>query len=66
MTHDRIAEYRSKLLAVLARLDQMAADAELLRDDPADTGNVPLIEELCELLEDMRAQVEEKIDALVN
>jgi hypothetical protein len=64
MIDDRIAEYRTKLLAVLARLDQLATNAEAILSDPADTGILPMADELCELLNDMRAKVEEKLDAM--
>jgi hypothetical protein len=64
MTDDRIAEYRTKLLAVLAHLDQLATHAEAILADPADTDILPMADELRELLNDMRAKVEEKIDSL--
>jgi hypothetical protein len=64
MTDDRIVEYRTKLLAVLAHLDQLAMDAEALLADPVDIDILPMVDELRELLNDMRAKVEEKIDAL--
>ena len=61
---DRIAEYRHKLLAVLARLDQMIANAEELLADPADTENLAMMNELRELLVDLQARVEAKLDKL--
>jgi hypothetical protein len=39
-------------------------DAEALLADPVDIDILPMVDELRELLNDMRAKVEEKIDAL--
>jgi hypothetical protein len=56
------AEYRSGLLGLLCRLDQMTTDADAILAGPIDTDNLPLAEELRELLVEMRAKVEEKLD----
>ena len=56
LTDDRINEYRIKLLTVPAHLDQLAADAQAIVTDP------PIVDELHELLNDMRRKVEDKID----
>ena len=65
MTDDRINEYRIKLLAVLAHLDQLVTDAQAIVTDPVDTNILPMVDELQELLNDMRAKVEDKIDVLM-
>jgi hypothetical protein len=49
-------------LWILGQLDQMSANADDLLANPADTGNVPLIEDLKELLVDMQAKIEVKLD----
>jgi hypothetical protein len=61
---ERLAEYRRQLLAILARLDQMTTDAEKMLADPADSDNAAMIDELRELLVDMQANVEQKLDKL--
>ena len=57
------ADYRKAMLAVLAHLDQLNTDAEAILAEPADTETLATAEELRELLVDMRANVEEKLDA---
>jgi hypothetical protein len=57
-------EYRQALLTLLARLDQLGTGAEEILAEPADTELLPLAEELRELLVEMRAKVEEKLDQL--
>ena len=59
-------EYRQKLLAVLAHLDQLTTDADIILADPGDVENAALAEELRELLVDMRAEVEAKLEAGVS
>ena len=54
MTDERINEYRIKLLAVFAHLDQLATDAQAIVTDPVDTDILPMVDELHELLNDMR------------
>ncbi len=56
MTDDRMNEYRLKFLAVLAYLDQLATDAEVILPDPGDTDILPMVDELHELLNDMCAR----------
>jgi hypothetical protein len=43
-------------------LDQMSAETDELMANPADTGNLQLIEQLPELLADMRARIEAKLE----
>ena len=57
-------DYRKALLAVLARLDQLSADAEAILAEPGDVENGAMAEELRELVADMRARVESKLDVL--
>jgi hypothetical protein len=57
------ADCLMSLLNVLARLNQLSADAEAILADPGDVEN-GVAEELRELLVDMRAEVEAKLDAL--
>ncbi len=54
--------YRSRLLAILARLDQLATEADAILAEPADVELGCMAEELRELLVDMRAKLEEKLD----
>ena len=42
----------------------MATDAEAMLAEPVDTGNLAMIEELREILNDLRAKTEEKLAAL--
>jgi hypothetical protein len=57
------ADYRQALLTLLARLDQLETGAEEILAEPADT-ELPWAEELRELLVELRAKVEEKLDQL--
>jgi hypothetical protein len=56
------AEYRKALLALLCRLDQMTTDADAILANPVDTEILPWAEELRELLVELQAKVEEKLD----
>jgi hypothetical protein len=56
-------DYRKALLAVLARLDQITADAEAILDEPGDVENAALAGAR-QLLAEMRAKTEVKLDAL--
>lgn len=55
-------DYRPALLGILSRLDQLTSEADQILAEPvyADVGM--MAEELRELLLDMRAKVEEKLD----
>ena len=55
-------DYRPALLGILSRLDQLTSEVDLILAEPvyADVG--AMAEELRELLVDMRAKVEEKLD----
>jgi hypothetical protein len=55
-------EYRQKLLAVLAQLDQLVTDANAVLADPGDAGIYARMEDIREQLVETRAQVEEKLD----
>jgi hypothetical protein len=58
-------DYRPALLGILSRLDQLTSEADQILAEPvyADVGM--MAEELRELLVDMRAKVEEKLDATI-
>ena len=58
----RRAARRSQLLANLARLDQLTTEAEEILAGPADVEIGCMAEALREMLIDMRAKVEEKLD----
>jgi hypothetical protein len=64
MTEERAPKYRLQLLAVLAHLDQLVSDADASLADPADADDHPLVQNVRKQLNDMRAKVEYKIDAL--
>jgi hypothetical protein len=56
------SDYRPALLGILSRLDQLTSEADQILAEPvyADVG--AMAEELRELLVDMQAKVEEKLD----
>jgi hypothetical protein len=56
-------DYRNALTAILARLDRMEAEADAILAGPADTSMVSQAEELRELIVEMRAKVEGRLDA---
>ena len=56
-------DYQKALLSVLARLDQLSAEAGALLADPGDVETGAMAEELRELVVDMRAKVEAKLEA---
>ena len=56
-------DYQKALLSVLARLDQLTSDADALLAEPGDVENGAMAEELRELVVDMRAKVEAKLEA---
>jgi hypothetical protein len=58
------AEYRQKLLAVLAHLDQLVTDADAALADPGDAGIYAQLEDIREQLVEARAKVEEKLNQL--
>lgn len=55
-------EYRERLLSILAHFDQLATETDAILGDSVDASNIPLAEELRELLADARAEVEAKLD----
>jgi len=57
------ADYRKSLLGVLARLDQLSTESDAILADPGDVENGAMAEELRELLVDMRAKVDAKLDS---
>ena len=57
-------EYRNALLAVLAHMDQLQADAEAILAKPGDAEIAAWAEELREMHVEMQAKVEEKLDRL--
>jgi hypothetical protein len=60
------SDYRKALLNIRARLDQIETDANAILANPADTDNVPLAVELRELIVEMQAKVEEKLERATN
>jgi hypothetical protein len=64
MLNARLARYRIELLTILAHLDQLVTYAERVLAAPADTETLAQAEDVREMLNDMRASVEEKIDVL--
>lgn len=64
MNPDRIAEYRQRLLAVLALLDQMQPCAEEIEREPVYAEIHAQAEELREMIVDLQATVEAKLDLL--
>jgi hypothetical protein len=61
-----ISDYRNGLLSILARLDQLNTEADRILADPIHADIGAMAEELRELLVDMQAKVEEKVDQLAN
>jgi hypothetical protein len=57
-------DHRSALLAISARLDQMQSDAEVVLAGPVYPDVGARAEELRELIVEMQALVEEKLDRL--
>jgi hypothetical protein len=55
-------DYRTKLLAILAKLDQIQRDADNILANPIDAENGAMAEELRELIVEMQAKVEEKLE----
>jgi len=53
---------RPRLLSILARLDQLTTEAEAILADPVEADIGARAEELREMLVEMRALVEEKLD----
>jgi hypothetical protein len=64
MTEERARKYRLQLLATLAHLDQLVADADTSLADSADADDHPAVEEIRHMLNEMRAKVEWKVDVL--
>jgi hypothetical protein len=64
MSEECARMYRLQLLAVLAHLDQLVADADTSLADTADADDHPAVREIRAMIADMRAGVEEKIDVL--
>jgi hypothetical protein len=54
--------HRKALLEVLSRLDRIETNANAILAAPGDTGNVPLAEELRELIVQI-VEVEEKLES---
>jgi hypothetical protein len=55
-------EFRRRLVAILGRLDQLTAEADAILSEPVFADLGAMAEELRELLNDMRAKVEEKCE----
>jgi hypothetical protein len=62
--HSMNPEYREKLLAVLAKLDQLVTDADSVLAGPGDVEIYASMEDIREHLVEMRARVEAKLDRL--
>jgi hypothetical protein len=58
------SDYREKLLAVLAKLDQLVSDADAVLVGPGDAEIYAWMEDIREQLVEMRARVEAKLDRL--
>jgi hypothetical protein len=58
------AEYREKLLGVLAHLDQIVTEADAVLRDAADTDIYARMENVREERVETRAKVEEKLERL--
>jgi hypothetical protein len=59
-----LTDYRQALRRILSRLDQLNTEADALMAESGDTALLPMAEELRELLVDMRAKVEKKLDGV--
>jgi hypothetical protein len=57
-------EYREKLLGVLARLDQLVTDADVVLTGPGDAEIYARMEDIRKHVVEMRARVEAKLDRL--
>jgi hypothetical protein len=57
-------KYRQSLLAVVARLDQLSTVAEGILVESGDAEHGAMAEKLRELIVEMQAKIEEKLDAL--
>jgi hypothetical protein len=57
-------EYREKLLAVFAKLDQLVMDADAILAGPRDAEIYAWMEDIGEHLVETRARVEAKLDRL--
>jgi len=57
-----MSDYRQRLLVILAQLDQLTSEAELILAEPGDADNGAMAEELRELLVVMQAKVEAKLE----
>ena len=62
MTDRNPHTHRPRLLTILARLDQLTTEAEAILAEPVEGDIGVRAEELREMLEEMRALVEEKLD----
>jgi hypothetical protein len=55
-------EYRQKLLALIARLDQVQSDAEKILAEPIDAENGAMAKDLHLLIVEMRMNIKEKLE----
>ena len=62
--NERIQEYRERLLAVLAKLDQMQGDAEWIQAEPIYQEVSVQAEDLREELVEMQSLIAEKLNQL--
>jgi hypothetical protein len=60
------ADYHKALLSILARLDRLETETGELLAEPGDSEILPRAEELRELIVEMRAGVEAKLDRAAN
>jgi hypothetical protein len=58
----KITDYRNAQLAMLSRLDRLSTEAKQLLAAPGDVEIGAMAEELRELLVDLQAKLEEKLD----
>jgi hypothetical protein len=63
---ERIHEYRERLLAILAKLDQMQADAEWIQAEPILQEIIVRAEDLREIHIEMQSLIAEKLSELAD
>ncbi len=61
---ERVQEYRERLLAILAKLDQMQADAEWIQTEPIYQEVSVMAEDLREDLVEMQSLISDKLNQL--
>jgi hypothetical protein len=62
--NERLQEYRERLFAILATLDQMQADAEWIQAEPIFQEVSVQAEDLCEDLVELQSLIVEKLSEI--